>query len=56
MHMHATMIVSSGKNKSLVSFDVTSLLTNVPIEEAVGVIWDKLRKDEDLVENTTLTR
>ena len=35
-----------GSDESLVSFDVTSLFTNVPIEEAVGVIRDKLREVE----------
>ena len=32
-----------------------SLFTDVPIEEAVGVIRDKLREDEDLVERTPLS-
>ena len=44
-----------GSDESLVSFDVTSLFTNVPIEEAAGVIRDKLREDEDLVERTLLS-
>ena len=37
----------------LVSFDVTSLFTNVPIDEAVDVIHRKLT-EEDLVERTPL--
>ena len=41
-----------GSNESLVSFDVTSFFT---IEEAVGVIRDELREDEDLVERTPLS-
>ena len=44
-----------GSNESLVSFDVTPLFTNVSIEEAVGVIRDKVREDEDLVERTPLS-
>ena len=50
--------VSVGSDESLVmiSFDVTSLFTNVPIEEAVGVIRDKLREDEELVKRTPLSR
>ena len=37
--------------EALVSFDVTSLFTNVPIDEAVDVIHRKLT-EEDLVERT----
>ena len=44
-----------GSDESLVSFDVTSLFTNVPIEEAVGAIRDKLKENEDLVERTPLS-
>ena len=39
----------------LVSFDVSSLFTNVPIDEAVQVIRDRLRGDETLVNRTTLS-
>ena len=38
---------------ALVSFDVTSLFTNVPIYEAVDIIHRKLT-EEDLVERTPL--
>ena len=40
----------------LVSFDVTSLLTNVPIDETVDVIHRKLteEEEEELVERTPL--
>ena len=43
------------EDKMLVSFDVTSLFTNVPIDEAVQVIHDKLQGDEMLVDTATLT-
>ena len=47
--------VTIGEDESLVSFDVTSLFTNVPIGEAVEIIRDRLREDEDLVERTPLS-
>ena len=47
--------VTVASDESLVSFDVTYLFTNVPIGEAVEVIWDKLREDEDLAERTPLS-
>ncbi len=34
----------------MVSFDVSSLFTNVPMDEAVSVIRDKLQNDENLDE------
>ena len=40
--------------EALVSFDVNSLFTNVPIDEAVHVIHRKLMEEEDLVERTPL--
>ena len=42
-------------DEALVSFDVTSLFTNVPTEEAVEVIHRKLAEEEDLVERTPLS-
>ena len=42
-------------DEALVSFDVTSLFTNVPTEEAVEVIHRKLTEEEDLVERTPLS-
>ncbi len=36
----------------VVSVDVSSLFTNVPIDEAVSVIRDKLQNDESLDERT----
>ena len=41
-------------DETLVSFDVTSLFTNVPTDEAVEVIHRKLM-EEDLVERTPLS-
>ena len=35
-------------DETLVSFDVTALYTNVPIEDAVAIIGDMLRKDDTL--------
>ena len=46
--------LSVKKDEMLVSFDVTSLFTKVPIDEAVQVIRDKLQ-DEMLVDRTTLS-
>ena len=39
--------VSVEEEKALVSFDVTSLFTNVPIDEAVDVIHRKLTEEEE---------
>ena len=41
-------------DESLVSFDVTSLFTNVPIGKAVEVIHGKLGEEDDLIERTLL--
>ncbi len=35
-------------DEMMVSLDVSSLFTNVPIDEAVSVIRDKLQNDESL--------
>ena len=42
-------------DEALVSFDVTSLFTNVSKDEAVEVIHKKLVEEEDLVERTPLS-
>ena len=47
--------LSIDEDEMLVSFDVTSLFTNVPIDEAAQVIRDKLQGDETLVDRTTLS-
>ena len=47
--------LSIEEDEILVSFDVSSLFTNVPIDEAVQIIQDRLRKDEILCDRTTLS-
>ncbi len=42
-------------DKRMVSFDVSSLFTNVPIDDAVSVIGNKFQKDESLDERTCLS-
>ena len=44
-----------GVDEVLVSFDVSSLFTNVPVDEAVQVIRDRLQQDEMLADRTTLS-
>ena len=44
-----------GPDEMLVSFDISSLFTNVPIQEAVQVIKKKLKEDQSLPSRTSLT-
>ena len=44
-----------GAEEMLVSFDVLSLFTNVPIQEAVQVVKKKLKEDQSLPSRTLLT-
>ena len=39
----------------LVSFDVSSLFTNVPVGEAISIICVRLREDETLGDRTILS-
>ena len=47
--------LSVEEDEILVSFDMSTLFTNVPIDEAVRVIHDRLRNDETLCDRTTLS-
>ena len=44
-----------GSDELMVSFDVKSLFTNVPISEAVKVVHDMLERDETLEDRTILS-
>jgi hypothetical protein len=44
-----------GKNDILVSFDVVSLFTNVPVEEACNIAKERLLSDIILSQRTNLS-
>ena len=55
---HFTVMMGSVHVESdeiLVSFDVSSLLTNVPVSEAVSIIRERLREDRTLGNRTSLS-
>ena len=43
------------EGETMVSFDVSSLFTNVPIGEAVDIIKDRLEEDDSLEDRTPLS-
>ena len=58
MEAHFASVISSEKiqdHEIMVSFDVESLFTNVPIEGAVQAALRKLESDPTLADSTTLT-
>ena len=42
------------ENKILVSYDVKSLFTSIPVEESLGICERKLREDNTLNEQTSM--
>ena len=53
--LEALQDVRVAEDELLVSFDVSSLFTTVPINEAVQVIQHKLEQDDTLANRTTLS-
>ena len=43
------------EDKVLVSFDLSSLFTNIPVTEAIQVICNRLQQDGMLADRTTLS-
>lgn len=48
-------MISLDDNNKMVSFDVISLFTKVPMEDAMTAIRDKSNNDDALDERTTMT-
>ena len=48
-------VVQVEKDELLVSFDVCSLFTNVPVDEAVKVIHRKVKQDKTVKDRTILS-
>ena len=49
------MSESISESETMISFDVSSLFTNVPVEELINVICDMLKLDRTLEDGTPLT-
>ena len=45
----------TNKTHTLVSFDIVSLFTNVPIDESLTIVRNKLESDETLSERSPLS-
>ena len=52
---HLVKDLKLGEDEIMLSFDVKSLFTNVPVQEAVDVILNILKEDESLEDRTVLT-
>ena len=52
--LEALQDVRVAEDELLVSFDVSSLFTNVPLNEAVQVIQRKLEQDDTLANRATI--
>ena len=62
IRVEATYLVASFVTKqklpegtTLVSFDVVSLFTKVPVDRAADIAYDRLQNDQTLEERTMLT-
>ena len=44
--------ISLDENEMLVSYDVKSLFTSIPVQESIGIIEGKLQADETLNDRT----
>ena len=56
MHfVEATRGIKVQDNEVMATFDVTSLVTNVPVDESVHIIRSKLQDDETLEDKTPLS-